>query len=82
MGKLNRSKLLEKVGTVSSIGLVGPSAVGQAHSKDEAELSNKEKARADQVLKIVNRADLSEAAKKEKLKKIRRRDNRIRNLPA
>lgn len=69
MNKLNRRGVLEKVGTVSSIGLVGALAVGNVEGKSEVDLSEDEKAKIDQVLKIVNRSDLSEASKKDKLEK-------------
>ena len=69
MNKLNRRDVLEKAGAASSIGLVGTLAVGQVEGKSEVNLSKKEKAKINQVLKIVNREDLSEASKKEKLER-------------
>lgn len=43
--------------------------MGKAREEDEADLSKEEKARADQVLKIVNRDDLTEAEKRRKLQR-------------
>ena len=71
--KHNRRSILEKVGTVSSIGLVGTAGVGKVAGEDETNLSKKEKAKADQVIKIVNRDDISEKAKKQRLKKYDRK---------
>lgn len=67
--KLSRRDILGKIGTVSSIGLVGAAGVGKVAGKGETNLSEKEKVKADQVLEIVNRDDISEKAKKRKLEK-------------
>lgn len=69
MRKHNRREVLEKIGAVSSIGLVGTQTVGKVEAKGEVDLTKEEEAKINQVLEIVNNERLSEASKKEKLEK-------------
>lgn len=67
MIKRNRRAVLKEICSVSSISLVGAGSIGNAAARSSSKSSNRNRAKAKQVLKIVNRDDLSDEQKKKQL---------------